>query len=434
MEQLECCYDPADLARLKRSDLVALVQRQLDKWPTQTLGKFRPQKTNMDIMKTALTSANSQFTNINLQNGRLHQLSTISGSLFLGLLLPDLRRGQPPGSSFSFDRGVKLNGKREGEIGWSCRERVISGNIWSQLMCDICQASQTKRLKIPFINCFNRLKTETVGALLSEYRPILLLVEDTRSIGEKVSHRVRVSVINPENAATGEWQASSQEIVDELQASIAAFRGPVRIGISDPGNPGYTIFLATITGPEYQANDAPSSPILVDVPQSGTLKLTGAAKRLQSESLTDTKGELSTSTQTLTEKELTEKAQSTAGFDEFKLNQNRHLSNSERVRYWRFAAAFSTTYYKAQWPCGIELSGGKSVKKNVIKAALGMETTMLTQALNMAKIVGIYYDGPHRSSEVVERIDSGPDSAGSEALANFLVQWEKDHPLSTISL
>ncbi|KAJ7727426.1 hypothetical protein DFH07DRAFT_782477 [Mycena maculata] len=37
---------------------------------------------------------------------------------------------------FSFDGGVKLNGKREGEIGWSCRERVISGNIWPQLMCD----------------------------------------------------------------------------------------------------------------------------------------------------------------------------------------------------------------------------------------------------------------------------------------------------------
>ncbi|KAJ7785103.1 hypothetical protein DFH07DRAFT_763717 [Mycena maculata] len=377
MEQLERRYDPADLARLKRSDLVALVQRQLEKWPTQTLGKFRPQKTNMDIMKTALTSANSQFTN---NKPAERPASPIVDNLWLPPPRPP-----SPGPS----------------------ERPAPGVITPQS--------------------------------LSEYRSILLLVEDTRSIGEKVSHRVRVSVINPENAATGEWQASSQEIVDELQASIAAFRGPARIGISDPENPGYTIFLATITGPEYQANDAPSSPILVDVPQSGTLKLTvshiggllllfvfyGAAKRLQSESLPDTKGELSASTQVnidpqslvssskkkksiteaLTEKELTwitEKAQSTAGFDEFKLNQNRRLSNSERVRYWRFAAAFSTTYYKAQWPRGIELSGGKSVKKNAIKAALGMETTMLTQALNMAKIVGIYYDGPHRSSEVVE--------------------------------
>ncbi|KAJ7735859.1 hypothetical protein DFH07DRAFT_779879 [Mycena maculata] len=141
--------------------------------------------------------------------------------------------------------------------------------------------------------------------------------------------------------------------------------------------------------------------------------------------------------ETLAEKELiwiTEKAQSTAGFNEFELNQNQRLGNSERVRYWQFAAAFSATYYKAQWPHGIKLSGAKTVRKNVIKAALGMETTMLTQALNMAKIVGIYYDRPHQSSEVVERIDSGSDSAGSEALVNFLVQWEKDHPLSTSSL
>ncbi|KAJ7484834.1 hypothetical protein B0H11DRAFT_1914260 [Mycena galericulata] len=66
----------------------------------------------------------------------------------------------------------------------------------------------------------------------TQHRPLLLLIEDTRG------------PIN-ETSATGEWKASSWEIVDALQSSISALEGPARIGVADPDNPGYTIFLAT---------------------------------------------------------------------------------------------------------------------------------------------------------------------------------------------
>ncbi|KAJ7714310.1 hypothetical protein DFH07DRAFT_785802 [Mycena maculata] len=408
MDQPERRYNPADLARLKRPELVAIVQQQLDKWPKEILG-------NADSLFTTHKPAERPVSPIH-DNRLPPPLSTL-----------------PPPSPSPAPAELPVSGT----IGiFSPPFPVdVRGSYFILVP-----------LEHPPIIC--------PQSPISEHRSVLLLIEDTRS-NEKVSQHVRVSVIKTQGTPD-EWQTSSHEIVDELQASIAAFDGPARIGISDPENPGYTVFLGTITGPDYQANDARSSPVLVAIPQSGTLKLIvshigGAAKQIQSksppDSLAASKGDLSAkieipsqvspnkkqkSATKLTEKELawiTEKAQSTPGFEEFKLKQNQRLSNSERIKYWQFVAAFSTAYYKAHWPLGIELSGGKTVKKN---AALGMETTMLTLALNMARIVGIYYDGPHRSPEVMARIDSGSDS-GSESLVNFLVQWEKDHLLSTSS-
>jgi hypothetical protein len=58
-----------------------------------------------------------------------------------------------------------------------------------------------------------------------------------------------------------------------------------------------------------------------------------------------------------------------------------------------------------------------------------MGTTALAHAVNMTRIANIYYDGPHRASEVVEKIEE-VGTTDSNALATFLVQWEKDHPAS----
>jgi hypothetical protein len=62
---------------------------------------------------------------------------------------------------------------------------------------------------------------------------------------------------------------------------------------------------------------------------------------------------------------------------------------------------------------------------------------MLAQAIQMARIVSVYCDGPHRAPEVVEKLDcetSGSDSSGSESLADFLTRWEKDHPVQASTL
>jgi hypothetical protein len=47
---------------LKRKELVAIIQSQPTKWPAQAFGKFNQQKTNMDKMKQALVSEDSEFT------------------------------------------------------------------------------------------------------------------------------------------------------------------------------------------------------------------------------------------------------------------------------------------------------------------------------------------------------------------------------------
>jgi hypothetical protein len=107
---------------------------------------------------------------------------------------------------------------------------------------------------------------------------------------EKISQRIQVPAISSEDPVTGEWQASSHEIVNALQTSISAFKGknlllfkyldltgfegPARIGMSDPENEGHTLFFVTITGPEYLGNEIESSSILLTIPRNQTLKLT----------------------------------------------------------------------------------------------------------------------------------------------------------------
>lgn len=46
----------------------------------------------------------------------------------------------------------------------------------------------------------------------------------------------------------------------------------------------------------------------------------------------------------------------------------------------------------------------------------------------MGRILDVYFDGPHRAVEVVNRIEG--EEQESDALAKFLVQWEKDHPIA----
>jgi hypothetical protein len=62
-----------------------------------------------------------------------------------------------------------------------------------------------------------------------------------------------------------------------------------------------------------------------------------------------------------------------------------------------------------------------------------MKRTALDQAINMRRILEMYYDddSSHRSAEVVSRIEGEEEaeSAGSDVLAKFLMQWEKDHPI-----
>ncbi|KAJ7902055.1 hypothetical protein B0H14DRAFT_2669710 [Mycena olivaceomarginata] len=426
MERRERKYTSADLVGLKRKELVAIIQSQPTKWPAQAFGKFNQQKTNMDKMKQALVSEDSEFTTTEAVER---------------LVTPRLKNTIPPPA---------LQTTRPSGIP---QAPASSATVHPNVPVDIQQLVNSTTYN-------EQSGTQNLGT-----HSILLLIEDTRSM-EKISQRIQVPAISSEDRVTGEWQASSHEIVNALQTSISAFKGPARIGMSDPENEGYTVFFATITGPEYLGNEIESGSILLTIPRNQTLKLTisdigGAkipSKRRRSESppssetvlpstQPDTEPAPATSTRkkrstvdNLTEGELSwiqQQAAETPGFVDFKQRHNQRLDNPTRVSYWKFAAAFCSKYYKAQWPSHIDQSSGKTIRKNAIEAALGMGTTMLAQAIQMARIVSVYCDGPHRAPEVVEKLDcetSGSDSSGSESLADFLTRWEKDHPVQASTL
>ncbi|KAJ6529965.1 hypothetical protein DFH09DRAFT_1327068 [Mycena vulgaris] len=334
-------YTTADLLRLKRGALVSLVQRQPEKWPASKK-KFNSKKTNITDLKDALI--NGEFTTTDL----LERPVTPTPNNLIPPPNPSLAQS----TESLVPRPSPIHYESEGQL-----ER-LNGTQSSSATDPRPEAATTKQ------------------------RSLTLLIEDTRPLlSERVSQRVSVSVINPDDSGGCEWQASSREIVDALQASISGFKGPARIGTQDPQNREYTMFFATIPGPEDIENDSTPSPMLLVIPQNGTLKLTVAhiqgrgfsAKRPRSESLTDHAAELlvwaeasiepndSTASTSIKKKRLTpltpqelawltEKANTSPGFDVFNANHNRRLNNSDRVKYWRFAAKFCAKCYKTQGP------------------------------------------------------------------------------------
>ncbi|KAJ6514066.1 hypothetical protein DFH09DRAFT_1433068 [Mycena vulgaris] len=411
-------YTTADFLRLKRDVLVSLVQRQPDKWPA-SMKKFNAQKTNKNDLKDALI--NGEFTTTDI----LEHPATPP----LNISIP------PPNSSLA-------------HITESLDPRLSPIHHEGEEQLQRLSGAQSSFATDPLPE-----------AATAERRSIVLLVEDIRPLlSERVSQRVAVSVINPDDSGGCEWQASSLEIVDALQASISAFKG------SEPKIPKIGNIQCSLQ--QFQAqrdieNDSAPSPMLLDIPQSGTLKLTVAhiqgravsAKRPRSESLTDHAAELlvwakasgepkDSSASTIVKKKrptpltpqelawLTEKAKTSPGFDIFNANHNRRLNNSDRVKYWKFAATFCAKYYKTQWPVGLAQSNGITIRRAAIEEVLGIATTSMAQAINMNRILSIHYDGAHKSEEVARMIDAIEDISGSDSLAKFLSDWEKEHPVS----
>ncbi|KAJ7609666.1 hypothetical protein FB45DRAFT_944235 [Roridomyces roridus] len=370
-------YNSDDLIRLKRGDLVKLVQHQQDLWPVHRLGKFQSHKTNVKNMKEALLC---------------------------------------PGSRFTTDKPILQVERAAAAAATAVSSHPSVSSLPNSTLLSSLPAAGAYRLK--------------------------LLIDDVRSMEKiKVSQEIQVPVqVN----LPGNLQASSENVWKALQKSISAIKGPAHIGIEDPQSAGYTIYFAKLLGPEEPTE---LNAVWLTIPQNGCLNLIVSsvdgvpAKRPRSPSTPGSQRETPVASVKKVKSEadalsagellwIMQAAESTPGFNEFKQNQHRRLSNAERVKQWHFAASFSSKYYKRNWPANMELSGGKTIKKNAIEAALGMKTTMLSQAINMARIVGVYTQGPHSSAEVAERVSSSDTHpTASSDLVSFLTQWEKDHPL-----
>ncbi|KAJ6491448.1 hypothetical protein C8R47DRAFT_1214829 [Mycena vitilis] len=300
-----------------------------------------------------------------------------------------------------------------------------------------------------------------------EHRSILLLIEDARSLfKDKISKRITVPVINHESCKPGEWRARPQGVMNALQTSISFLEGPAKIGTADEEAPEFTMYFGTVVGRTYC--DAPDlGSYLLLIPSKNKLNLIAnfiggpklplfAEKRFPTEikpsseiSKVEESAENAASSsktsgkrkrEALTEDEtdfLTKrvKEKDAAGFSSFQKNHNQRLSNLDRVKYWLFAANFCKGNQKRSWPVGIEHSEkGPTVKKDDLELVLGMKRTALDQAINMGRILEKYYGASPRALEVVNQIEGGEqesDAVGSGALAKFLIEYEKDHPVET---
>ncbi|KAJ7216709.1 hypothetical protein C8J57DRAFT_1255288 [Mycena rebaudengoi] len=223
----------------------------------------------------------------------------------------------------------------------------------------------------------------------------------------QILQRVEVAIINSANASgIRESTASSREILDALQASISAFKKSdihmnTRLAVSADGTLNLTI--ATIGGAKIPEQPE-SVPDLVE-------ELLDWAKTKSEAMLnppsTSVRSNRKATIESLTDSELSwivERVKNMPGFEVFNSHQNKRLSNLARLEI----------------RSAILGKSGNTIKKSAIEVALRMGTTALAHAVNMTRIANIYYDGPHRASQVVEKIEE-VGTTDSNALATFLV-------------
>ncbi|KAJ7793401.1 hypothetical protein B0H14DRAFT_2622911 [Mycena olivaceomarginata] len=87
------------------------------------------------------------------------------------------------------------------------------------------------------------------------------------------------------------------------------------------------------------------------------------------------------------------------GYAVFKKNQNKKLSNKDRVLFWDFAANFSAQYFNK--PSAAPGGLGKSIKKVSIEVALGMSPSALREAEKMTSILEIFGEGGIKHAQEV---------------------------------
>ncbi|KAJ7718676.1 hypothetical protein DFH07DRAFT_784853 [Mycena maculata] len=117
------------------------------------------------------------------------------------------------------------------------------------------------------------------------------------------------------------------------------------------------------------------------------------------------------------------------GYAKFEANRNKPLQNIDRVEHWTFAFNADKKFYKSDWPSDISTS---KITKVPIQLALQMGSTMLAEAIQIIGIIDCYTtEGIHYSAEVVAQISKSDEKdLKATVLKGFLIQWEKDHPVT----
>ncbi|KAJ6580417.1 hypothetical protein DFH09DRAFT_1309749 [Mycena vulgaris] len=218
--------------------------------------------------------------------------------------------------------------------------------------------------------------------------------------------------------------------------------GLVKLALDDPADAGWKRYFAKISGLESLA-DVSTSPVQLVVPADCRLKIivedsapsTNIRKRERSPSGAEDQQQVARSSETPSPpKKRTSQADSEdvswlqgklsdlSGYQDFKRDQGKKLTNKSRVVFWKFAAQFSAKYYNQTSGAPERLD--KLVKKVSIETALSMGATALAEAEKMTKIIEKFGLGGEKcAQEVVDR--AGVDTTEGRGFPQFLVAWEK---------
>nr|GAT43105.1 predicted protein [Mycena chlorophos] len=266
-----------------------------------------------------------------------------------------------------------------------------------------------------------------------------LVVQHPSTVFRPRSHFRRVTIrvahhVEQRGELTRALRIDARDVLQALQASISPVLGPARVGVPDESDPSYTLYFATIDGTILSE----PHPKHLFVPSDGKMLLVVGKPAIQplppSSSSAAASAPLSAPTSSHprvvcepTDDELqwlTACLAATEGYTQFTEQHNRHLTNAQRVVYWKFAADFSNNYHKARWPPALERAGGTRVGKYAIECALKMRKSGLNRAVKMTRILNAVYFGAVKVPEVVREVEDGTKVGEGDALARFLCRWD----------
>ncbi|KAH7904164.1 hypothetical protein BJ138DRAFT_1131082 [Hygrophoropsis aurantiaca] len=365
---IEVPYDEADLGKLKKQDLVAIVRHQLAKWPTDASGKFNESKTTISAIKMVLLDPTHGFTKavaVSAPPQPLAAASSTSNERTQSQLDTNV---EPLSEAATGVPAVPLSGHR------------ISRHARCRLK---------RRYYMPSAH--------------EEVHSMRLYIDDMRQKGEifRTATNLKIAVVDRRDCGPDEWHANTHDLLRKLQQTAAALTGPVRLSYPDKLYPQYNVcFLKTQPGEAIKEAE-PDTELLV-IPDSDAFQLiVEQAGGGFGDTLVAASG--STAIVDAQVEWLAERAKEQAGYGAFKNGQHRVQCNADIVASWRFAADFCEQYNKKS----ISHIGSVAITKNVIQKALGVGSTWFSEAENALRIIRIYGEGGiHARQAVIEAVAS----------------------------
>ncbi|KAF9495352.1 hypothetical protein BDN71DRAFT_1506908 [Pleurotus eryngii] len=447
---MERPYVLEDFRSLKKPALVALVRRQVSKWPQKT---FNP-KTNMPTICAALLDPANGFTTdlpiLALGNTNTAQNDTPIVPAAQPIAQP---RVTPEPQAEDMNDTIPVT---------PVRERIDGGlPILPITPVSLGRASIMGHTPV----CVYQPAT---GAADCPFQSPLVS-DQFQSSGQTdivetqmISRVIEVTEADHRECGPGEWRVSATEVIEKLQEAPAVITSstPVRVGIPDELRPEYTswfiegdvLFLAQVVArPEYLKVQDSTLELHVMVgtptaPYSKRFKSYQTALNLRSyssdedgqssprarSSLPDDAKPLDIARQRLNDAEiqwLQDLVGAQPGAERFKENRGRLLQNVDIVFQWSFAVTFMAAYNRK--PCGVPGLNNRLITKKKINSALGISETWMGVAEDSLGRVNVYgRNGTHPADDVIKELETVCDIPnGSGSLSRFLAKWEKDHPI-----